>query len=457
MAATNLVALKGGESNLFDSRKKLKVASSSAVESKLLPGQRRVAAYNNALLLLHSNQLEPCRKAIAELKAEGDSRAEEEAVTLETALLIRQKEAGKAIALLAAWRDKSGELSPSLRFALAQVHLMEGDLGSGREALESLEARWTPGPLSLAVALRLAGEDGKGAVGDLKQALGYWQKTDPKGPALLKLMEETARLHLRLGATKEASKLLEELRAEKPTDPGVLAALIQAYAQFQPAKAEELSESLASLGSDGGLFSDDGLDVDALEEEGGLALRSRYGKKKEAKATPKPGGEEKTKRKKKRKIRLPKNLDPDAPPDPERWLPRYERSTYRRRKDKRKGDREIGRGAQGAVSGAAEALDMSGKTGVGPASPKAGAGPSPAAAAAPGPRQQVSTHSSLLTRRDLWQPSREATAEGRHSEDGLGPWVSGCRVRRSVNHPTQLINRQNDRRMIAERKLFGLD
>lgn len=43
------------------------------------------------------------------------------------------------------------------------------------------------------------------------------------------------------------------------------------------------------------------------------------------------------KKKKKRKGKLPKNYNPSVDPDPERWLPRRERSTWKgRRKDKRK-------------------------------------------------------------------------------------------------------------------------
>ena len=50
--------------------------------------------------------------------------------------------------------------------------------------------------------------------------------------------------------------------------------------------------------------------------------------------------------------KLPKNYDPDVIPDPERWLPRRERSYYRgKRKDKK---RDIGKGSQGATSTATE-------------------------------------------------------------------------------------------------------
>ena len=51
----------------------------------------------------------------------------------------------------------------------------------------------------------------------------------------------------------------------------------------------------------------------------------------------------------------PKGFDPEnpgPPPDPERWLPKRERSTYRQRKrDKRAG---ISRGPQGSATGAAK-------------------------------------------------------------------------------------------------------
>lgn len=57
----------------------------------------------------------------------------------------------------------------------------------------------------------------------------------------------------------------------------------------------------------------------------------------------------KQRHKRKRKAKLPKNLDPNAPPDPERWLPKWERSTYKKRKDKRQREKDVGRGTQGAV------------------------------------------------------------------------------------------------------------
>lgn len=45
------------------------------------------------------------------------------------------------------------------------------------------------------------------------------------------------------------------------------------------------------------------------------------------------------KRKRKRKTRLPKNFDPEnpgPPPDPERWLPKWQRAEYKRKRRSRK-------------------------------------------------------------------------------------------------------------------------
>lgn len=57
---------------------------------------------------------------------------------------------------------------------------------------------------------------------------------------------------------------------------------------------------------------------------------------------------EKVKKKKKRKVRLPKNYDPNTTPDKERWLPLRERSYYKGRRNKKKAG--IGKGTQGSVS-----------------------------------------------------------------------------------------------------------
>ncbi|GAV06975.1 hypothetical protein RvY_16879 [Ramazzottius varieornatus] len=90
------------------------------------------------------------------------------------------------------------------------------------------------------------------------------------------------------------------------------------------------------------------------------------------------------KKRKKRKPRLPKNYDPNVKPDPERWLPKYERSNYKKKKDKRGGGGNVFKGAQGSTSGPDTQVTAGFSSGAGSSTPKAQHVPE----AAPGPRQQ---------------------------------------------------------------------
>jgi signal recognition particle subunit SRP72 len=65
------------------------------------------------------------------------------------------------------------------------------------------------------------------------------------------------------------------------------------------------------------------------------------------------------KKKLKKRKKLPKRYDPKVTPDPERWLPRRERSTYRPKKqrDRRYRDArpDVGKGTQGSSAAMQEA------------------------------------------------------------------------------------------------------
>lgn len=84
------------------------------------------------------------------------------------------------------------------------------------------------------------------------------------------------------------------------------------------------------------------VDIEYLENKN-WSLGVKYVKK--SKDSGKQADKKKKNNKKKRKTILPKNYDPSKKPDPERWLPKYERSTYRKKKEKK----GVGKGTQGAV------------------------------------------------------------------------------------------------------------
>uniref|UniRef100_A0A1I8BI41 Signal recognition particle subunit SRP72 n=1 Tax=Meloidogyne hapla TaxID=6305 RepID=A0A1I8BI41_MELHA len=84
--------------------------------------------------------------------------------------------------------------------------------------------------------------------------------------------------------------------------------------------------------------------------------------------------------------RLPANYDPSVQPDPERWLPRQERTAYRKKLHKKFKDREVGKGTQGVAATTSANIDYSAKS-----TTTTGAAPPPTQAPqkpAEGPRQQ---------------------------------------------------------------------
>merc|ERR1712062_881649 len=127
--------------------------------------------------------------------------------------------------------------------------------------------------------------------------------------------------------------ILEKLPQNTKFRTGVLSMLVSLYlANDQRAKAATLLKNAMEISKKFPDFVSKSVDVDALESS---ATMSRYGKKATIGSpnpqTPEQVSEEtKKKRRKKRKKRLPKSFNPNVDPDPERWVPRRERTGYRR-------------------------------------------------------------------------------------------------------------------------------
>jgi len=132
-------------------------------------------------------------------------------------------------------------------------------------------------------------------------------------------------------------------------DSQAIAGLITAYSEINPALAEKYGNSLPA-------FESGSLDLASLEHSV-PGVKRRYMKKgnKEGPAT------KKSKKNKKRKPLLPKGYDASATPDPERWLPKRERSTY---KAKGKSKKAMAKGSQGA-SVAGGGIGMTGSANIG--------------------------------------------------------------------------------------------
>jgi len=364
VASNNIVTLNRDQ-NIFDSKKKIKTATATELNHKLLSKQQTAIALNHALLLMYSGQGDICRKVVRQLLQKGTKNKEELTFVL-VATALREKKIEEAISTLSDFISSNNSKSEALRssLALVQLYLQQGSVSQAIDALKTLDCSlcYRPGIVATVVALLKNLEDKEAAVDYLDAAVTFNRKENSMDSASLEvLMRETASAMLAIGQNARAVVILEELRRIHPKDMRVLAQLITAYAAIEPIMAQEVSQDLPSPEEMA-----QGVDVDTLEAHC-FASGPKYNAKRKDADKVKEGSPivgkateliQTTKNKRrKRKGKLPKNYDPKVDPDPERWLPRKDRSTYKgRRRDKRK--EGVGKGTQGGV-GIVDGLDAS--------------------------------------------------------------------------------------------------
>merc|ERR1719244_1304180 len=386
VANNNLLTINRDQ-NIFDSKKRIKAATVEGLELKLTTAQRQAIARNNALLAMFTAQVDLCKELVSALDS---TTVQDKDLIIAGALSKAGKHSEAVDTLMAAPKVDALTL-----LTCGQILLSAGEVEKAIETLTTIAPDWKyrVGVLSTLVTLYLAKDNRQGAAELLKDAVERNKKSGGAKSGLASMAvvwRKTAEFHLKSGEAKVAAESLEELQKLEP-GLSTLAQLVLAYAKFDLSKAMAVSKKLPA-------FTAGSVDVDSLES-GSWAMGAKQFKK-----TPRAGGEKtpKTgtddamlvnkKRKQKKKKRLPKNYNPNADPDPERWLPKRERTGlkympgYRKpRKDKRKAEKFTG--AQGTDQGKSENYDYSNKVaGVKEAANKQA---SPAPEPAQGPRPRV--------------------------------------------------------------------
>ncbi|KAK8389393.1 hypothetical protein O3P69_008856 [Scylla paramamosain] len=359
----NLVSINR-TANVFDSRKRMKAATASGLEHKLTTRQRSTIALNHCLLAYHTNQEEVCRTESQALLKEYPLLTLKARV-IQAAQLGREGKLNEAQALLNDCIKEYPQHTTEIQLMTTQILLAKGDKQAACTVLSSLpdKDRNRPGVVSALVALQVAQGDRDAASKVLREAVEWHQNNKTSASQLGELWRHAADFHLRTGDAATAASSLLELHKLNPHDTTTLAQLITAYARYDLKAAQKLSRELPGVGS-----VVEGLDVETLES----ALGHRYFKKMQqgrgeaSPSSPKapltPGLEQKKPvdkkkaKKKKRKPRLPKDYNPAMTPDPERWLPRWQRKGYRKKKDRRV--KEVMKGTQGVSSEAADKFDI---------------------------------------------------------------------------------------------------
>ncbi|XP_067929456.1 signal recognition particle subunit SRP72-like [Watersipora subatra] len=350
VAANNVVSINEDQ-NVFDSKKKMKLASAPELSKKLTSTQLRNIDVNNCLLAYYSNQGDVCRNCCQKLKEKHSDH--DTAALIESCLLIKARQPAKAIELLQSYMSSTTSPSLAAQLSLASLYLSVGQISKLCEVLRELgPVTYKPAIVSLLVSLYLSQQDESSISEFFAEVISWYERNEDGSRALQDILRAAADFQLKAQNPRLAASLLEKLKKLTPGDRGILSMLFAAYSQFDADKAKQVSNELPSVESLA-----EAIDIEALESSTAL-----FSHKSKTRKEDKPSGDglellEKKKKRKKRKGKLPKEYNPAVDPDPERWLPRRERSTWKgRRRDKRK--EHVGKGSQGtALSGGPE-LDI---------------------------------------------------------------------------------------------------
>ncbi|KAL6616515.1 hypothetical protein ACP70R_038785 [Stipagrostis hirtigluma subsp. patula] len=349
VATTNLISLKGTK-DAADSLRKLDrfVEKSAApnqlqlienLDFKLSPRQKEALYSARVLLLLHANKTDQANELVSGLL--GMFRDSVFPVLLQAAVHVREKKVQKAEEVLSRYAEKHPENSKGVLLALAQIAANANHFQLAADSLSKIaDIQHMPATVATLVALKERLGDSNAAASVLDSAIQWWKNSMTEDKKLDVFMREAATFKLNHGRDEEACLLYEEL-VKNHGSIEALAGLVTTSARTNLDKAEQYEKKLKPLP---GLK---GINVESLEKtsgarhvEGAQPMKvdiAEEVKKQKAK-------------KRKRKPRYPKGFDPanpGPPPDPERWLPKRERSSYR---PKRKDKRAQVRGAQGAVT-----------------------------------------------------------------------------------------------------------
>ncbi|CAH3021478.1 unnamed protein product [Porites evermanni] len=351
VASNNIITLNK-DRDVFDSKKKVKATTADGLEHKLTAAQQKSLLFNRCLLSFYSNQLEACRNLISTLEANyADS---DFPCLMKASLLHREKHSDKAVELLKKYAADHEDTSMSVKLTLVQLYLAQGNVQDACTMLRSIkDIAHKPGVVSSLVTMYSHLGDTNAAVTVLDDAVEFAQKNKHtmRQSEVLTLMRENVAYKLHHGKAKEAVDMLEKLHKEDPRDVKTLAQLIKAYSRVNPKKAEHYSEKLTPLDASS---TDAALDVDKLEMSHN-AFGSRYGRsrvKQEGRDTEMEELRQdiivKRRKRKRKRGKLPKNYNSEVDPDPERWIPKRERTYYKGKRQKK--GASVGKGTQGAAA-----------------------------------------------------------------------------------------------------------
>eukprot|EP01024_Parvocaulis_polyphysoides_P034560 TRINITY_DN3060_c0_g1_i1.p2 TRINITY_DN3060_c0_g1~~TRINITY_DN3060_c0_g1_i1.p2 ORF type:complete len:279 (-),score=49.43 TRINITY_DN3060_c0_g1_i1:322-1158(-) len=236
------------------------------------------------------------------------------------------------------------EPSPQLTLLAAQIAVLNKQPQIACDTLMSSQFVSKPASIVSIVSLKEQQKDFVGAEQILQDVISKGQF---QGEGLQWCTQKLAELKLKQDQLEEGMQLFKQLRAASDSeqiqlDPIVKSKLAFAAALIDPSQVHNFVES-----TELDVFEEQiDVDLDYLENNLGNVGIGSGRKRVQA------GEEGGVKKRRKRKPRYPKGFDPENPgpmPDPERWLPKWQRSDYKKKNKRRKDKQAVVKGTQGGI------------------------------------------------------------------------------------------------------------
>ncbi|KAF5586219.1 signal recognition particle subunit SRP72 [Fusarium subglutinans] len=368
----NLVTLEPKDENPYLLERRFSTLTAKAGNAKLFQHQSDILRRNQLTVDLQILKAAGVKRRTNALLAEAkhpSTAAETSILSVLNAAASAQGTSGKQLLKNLQVLTQKRPHDVGLVLTIVQIQLNEGKAGSALSILESFlerlekndtddsqNARFSPGLVALTVTLlRTQGRESS-AKAELAKAATYWQSR-PASSAIslleevgVELMKSSNAQDLQLAGTS-FQKLVDERKGSDIAAAG----LVASFAPSNPSRVEKHLQNFPPVDS---LI--EGIDITALLSAGVATAVSKTGSSTLKRSAP-SGPSEKTS-KRRRKIRLPKNYVEGTKPDPERWLPLRDRSSYRPKG--KKGKKKAVDSTQGGIVKEEETLELVGGGGV---------------------------------------------------------------------------------------------
>ncbi|KAI8106099.1 hypothetical protein M9435_000646 [Picochlorum sp. BPE23] len=314
--------------------------------------ERRLGAKNCQSLLasyacglLAANKIDHAREAVRSLETLYPGLAL--GVLMHAAILSRDGKMKEAISCLQGGEDRlkgsTLQLSAAALQAQLATHLHQYD--EAAQLLGQLPAQFATKPSILAT--RAALYECSGDQEKAKEIAANVLQGDVDASGKQWALQKLGEIELSSGnLTQAAHHLLDLTKLDGASweDPRLLNLLPRCIACCEPDRYEDVARGLEEYCD---ILRASDVDIDALESQAGNTLANT---KLDADGQASKADEKKKKKKRKRKPRYPKGFDPEnpgPPPDPERWLPKWQRAENKKMRKKKK-EKDATRGSQGA-------------------------------------------------------------------------------------------------------------